>query len=53
MTVSPDSAEGATLWARYLVDWTFWNHVRTAASFAAMACFIAALCLSAAGRAAA
>jgi uncharacterized membrane protein len=31
----PDSAEGATLWARYLTNWTFWNHVRTIAALAA------------------
>ena len=24
--------EAATLWSRYLSDWTKWNHVRTAAS---------------------
>jgi uncharacterized membrane protein len=28
--VVPDSAEGARVWARYLVEWTLWNHVRTA-----------------------
>jgi uncharacterized membrane protein len=31
----PASAEGAKLWARYLSDWTLWNHVRTVASLAA------------------
>lgn len=30
----PASAEGAAVWARYLRDWMFWNHVRTAASLA-------------------
>src|SRR5215469_4058099 len=25
----PTGAQGAALWARYLEDWTFWNHVRT------------------------
>ena len=30
----PESAEGAAIWARYLRDWVFWNHVRTAASLA-------------------
>lgn len=30
----PVSADGAALWARYLSDWVFWNHVRTAASLA-------------------
>jgi uncharacterized membrane protein len=39
----PASADTAQLWARYLRDWTFWNHVRTVASTAALALFIAAL----------
>jgi uncharacterized membrane protein len=38
-SVKPDSPEGATLWARYLSDWTFWNYVRTIASLAAAAVF--------------
>lgn len=25
----PTSSDGATLWARYLTNWTAWNHVRT------------------------
>lgn len=37
------TADGATVWARYLRDWTMWNHVRTVASTAACAAFIAAL----------
>jgi uncharacterized membrane protein len=37
--VKPDSAEGATLWARFLTDWTFWNHVRTLAAIAAAVAF--------------
>ena len=40
----PSSAEAAALWARYLSSWTAWNHVRAAASLAAMASFILALC---------
>ncbi|WP_416674400.1 anthrone oxygenase family protein [Egbenema bharatensis] len=36
---NPDSPEGADLWARYLTDWTFWNHVRTIAAFIAAALF--------------
>ena len=44
--VSPDSAEGATLWARYLTDWTFWNHVRTAAGFLAAVMFTISLYLT-------
>ncbi len=31
----PGSVEGANLWARYLTNWTFWNHVRTVAAIAA------------------
>lgn len=31
------------LWAKYLADWTFWNHVRTAASLASAALFTIAL----------
>ncbi len=26
---APASSDGAQLWARYLSDWTWWNHVRT------------------------
>ncbi len=33
----------AAEWARYLREWTAWNHVRTIASTAACALFIAAL----------
>jgi uncharacterized membrane protein len=36
-------AEAATLWERYLSEWTLWNHVRTAAALAASAAFILAL----------
>lgn len=41
--VDPSSTEAASVWARYLRDWTMWNHVRTIASTAACACFIAAI----------
>lgn len=44
--VGPDSAEGAKLWRHYLVKWTAWNHVRTAAALAAAAALTIALCLS-------
>jgi uncharacterized membrane protein len=40
----PDSADGTSLWARYLTDWTFWNHVRTLAALAAAALFTISLC---------
>jgi uncharacterized membrane protein len=39
----PASREAASLWARYLTDWTLWNHVRTVSSTAACALFIAAI----------
>ncbi|NER48500.1 MAG: DUF1772 domain-containing protein [Symploca sp. SIO1B1] len=41
--VNPDSAEGATLWVKYLSNWTFWNHVRTIAAFFAAALFTLSL----------
>jgi uncharacterized membrane protein len=40
---NPSSSEAASLWARYLKDWTFWNHVRTMASTAASALFMVAI----------
>ncbi len=40
--VDPASANGASLWSRYLDEWVMWNHVRAVAGIAAMACFIAA-----------
>lgn len=39
----PASPAGAALWARYLREWTFWNHVRTLASTAALVLFVMAL----------
>jgi uncharacterized membrane protein len=41
--VDPASSNGAAVWARFLKDWTFWNHVRTVASLVAAALFIFAL----------
>lgn len=41
--VAPDSGEGATLWQTYLLDWTRWNHLRTAACTGATACLMLAL----------
>jgi len=35
--VHPDEAAAVSLWRSYLVRWTRWNHVRTAASLAAAA----------------
>lgn len=40
---APGSSDGATIWARYLVDWTWWNSVRTACALSATAAFILAL----------
>ncbi|WP_258042372.1 anthrone oxygenase family protein [Paenibacillus sp. UNC499MF] len=41
--VNPGSAAGADLWPRYVVKWTAWNHVRTAACLASLALFIQTL----------
>jgi uncharacterized membrane protein len=41
--VAPASPEAAPIWARYLSDWTWWNHVRTITSTLAFALFIAAI----------
>ena len=35
--------EAESLWTRYLVSWTRWNHIRTAASLAAAVAFMIAL----------
>ncbi len=37
------AAPDGSVWERYLRDWTFWNHVRTAASLASAACSMRAL----------
>lgn len=37
------SAAGHTVWDRYLSAWTFWNHIRTVASFLATAAFALSL----------
>jgi uncharacterized membrane protein len=36
-------AADASVWARYVKEWTFWNHVRTMASLIACGLFVAAL----------
>jgi uncharacterized membrane protein len=41
--VDPNSTEGTILWAKYLTNWTFWNHVRTLTALAASATFIISL----------
>lgn len=40
---APADPESARLWADYLATWTAWNHVRTAASLAALALLIIGL----------
>jgi uncharacterized membrane protein len=39
--VDPGGAQ--SVWARYLKDWTLWNHVRTLSSLAGSAFFVAAI----------
>lgn len=36
---NPNSTEGVNLWATYLTNWAFWNHIRTIAAFIAAALF--------------
>ncbi len=45
--VAPPSPEAASVWVAYLTSWTAWNHVRTAAAFAASALLIIAFQLRA------
>lgn len=39
----PQTEAGRALWARYLKEWTAWNHVRTLASTTALILFVVAL----------
>ena len=41
--VDPDRPDAAGYWARYLAEWTTWNHVRAAAALAAAALLTVAL----------
>ncbi|MEH2486230.1 anthrone oxygenase family protein [Bradyrhizobium sp. AZCC 2230] len=41
--VQPSAPEAGVVWASYLKDWVFWNHVRTVASVGASALFIVVL----------
>jgi uncharacterized membrane protein len=43
-SVAPGDPESGSLWASYLTSWTAWNHLRAAASLAAMASLTLALC---------
>lgn len=38
-----NAVQQGDVWARFLRDWTFWNHIRTAASIAASGLFVLAL----------
>lgn len=37
--IKPDTPEAASLWTRYLTQWTLWNHVRTVAALLATTAF--------------
>ena len=41
--VDAATVDAARTWSSYLANWTRWNHVRTAASMIAAACYLAAL----------
>lgn len=41
--VEPRNSDAVGLWNHYLMNWTFWNHVRTAAALAATASLTLAL----------
>ena len=43
VTANPMTDADVMIWSEYLLDWTFWNHVRTMASLGAMVAFIFAL----------
>lgn len=43
-SVAPTDRNSASLWTSYLVTWTAWNHVRTAAALAAAASLTIGLC---------
>lgn len=40
--ISSEDEQSHPIWDSYLVEWTYYNHIRTAASFAAMLCYLAA-----------
>ena len=43
--LDPESSQAAEYWVVYLREWSFWNHVRSAASVASAACSAVALTL--------
>ena len=40
--LTPDGPDAAAAWARYLAEWTAWNHVRTLAAAASAVLLVAA-----------
>jgi uncharacterized membrane protein len=40
--LAADTGEAAVSWARYLAEWTWWNHVRTVAGAVSAVLLIAA-----------
>jgi uncharacterized membrane protein len=42
--IAPTAPEGARLWAKYLANWTAWNHIRAAAALASAVALTLALC---------
>lgn len=43
LAAAGDGPGSAATWARYLRDWTMWNHVRTLSSVVALGLYVAAL----------
>jgi uncharacterized membrane protein len=41
--VNGNGGDALSLWASYLKDWTWWNHIRTIASLLASIAFVRAL----------
>ncbi len=39
----PESQTGAAVWARYLSEWTRWNHARTVSCLASLVLFVVAV----------
>jgi len=39
----PDTSSGVAMWARYMKEWTLWNHVRTVTSLVASVLFMVAI----------
>ena len=46
--LDPNGGEAASLWLRYVAEWTNWNNVRTVTALASLAAFVLALRLPAA-----